>query len=431
MRFCFLLTISIFFVLSVRPPPSAADDANTFVQILKQALSNNPDIMAAQANLVAARERQPQSQAALRPNVALNITPNHSHTDWRGGDATVNTISAGLALSQVLYNKPALVALEQTTPYIGAFEDDLSAAIQGVFLRVAQAAADLLQAREVAWLAQNNVEIMRRHMTATRARFQVGEITVTDVSQAKSRLASAQAEKVQVDNLSAVAHAQFREVVGLAAPKTLILPEFNQISWTVPLETWLAQQEQRPDLRAIQKRMEIAELAVEMEHAGHWPMLTLTSTASHNWKNDTIDETNQYTLGMRVELPLFTGGMIASKTAEAQAKRNAQAAQVDRVHRQAQKEVEKSYRDLISAQALNTAFGSVVSAAKSARDGIEREFQVGSRTSLDLLDAQHELFSSLTERTKSRYKLLLARFQLLHSVGRLTLDQLSTQENHP
>ena len=160
-------------------------------------------------------------------------------------------------------------------------------------------------------------------------------------------------------------------------------------------------------------------------------MLTLTSTASHNWKNDTIDETNQYTLGMRVELPLFTGGMIASKTAEAQAKRNAQAAQVDRVHRQAQKEVEKSYRDLISAQALNTAFGSVVSAAKSARDGIEREFQVGSRTSLDLLDAQHELFSSLTERTKSRYKLLLARFHLLHSVGRLTLDQLSTQENHP
>lgn len=423
---------SVFLVLSllsVFPTHATANDSDPFVQILTRALGNNPEIMTAQANLVAARERLPQSRAALLPNIALNVTPNHSYSTWRGGDRTENTLAAGLTLSQILYNKPALVAFKQTTPLIGAFEDDLSAAVQNVFLKVVEATVHLLQTKEVAKLAKNNLVMMQRHLAATQARFQFGRITHTNVSQAEARLASARAKKVQADSDIAIAQARFRAVVGTHATEihtlpTPTLPEFQQVPGSGSLDAWLAQQELRPDLHAVQKRLHVAELAVEMARAGHWPMLALTSSAHHSWQHDTIDEVDHYALGMNMEFPLFAGGMIVSKVAEAQAQRDAQVAQVDRVRRQAQQEVEQSYWALQTAQALTIAFGSVVMASESAKHGIEREFQVGSRTALDLLDAQHELFSNQTEQAKSRYRLQRARFQLLHAVGRLNLEEL-------
>lgn len=403
---------------------AVAGDGEPFVQAVTVALGQNPAIKAAQANLVAAQERVPQSRSVLLPNVAFHLTPNQSHSRWSGGHSTESSLVAGVTLSQVLYNRSALIALDQTSPWIGAYGDDLDGAVQGVFLKVAKAVVDLLQAREIAQLAGNNLQVMQRHLSATRSRHQVGEITRTDVSQAEARLAAAQADKTRGENNAAVAQAHFFEVVGQVAPDKMALPDFRQTLTDAALADWLAQWEQRPDLRAATKRLTVVESTIEQERAGHWPTVALTSTANQTWQRGDREEVERYNVGMKVELPVFSGGMTQSKTVEAQAKRDAQVAQLDLLRRQIQREIEQAYLELKSSQALATSFETIVAASRLARDGVEREFHVGSRTALDLLDAEHELFSNQTELAKNRYSLALARFQMLWAVGRLTLEEL-------
>ena len=413
------------------PAGSCAGETDPFIQMLSLALDHNPEIKTAQANLLAAQERLPQSRAVLMPNVVLDVAPNQSHSEWPGGGVSERSLVTGVTLSQMVYNRPALIAFEQTTPWIGAYADDLDGAVQGVFFKVAKVTVDLLQAREIARLAADNRQVMQRHLADTQARFQVGEITRTSVSQAEARLAAAQADQMRADNDVAVAQAQFVEVAGEPAPDVLALPTFRRVPGEGGLESWLAQQEQRPDLRATRKRLTVAESTIAQERAGHWPTVALTSSASHVWQkggtpvvSTTADEANSYTLGMKMEVPIFTGGMTLSRTAEAQARRDAQQAGLDRVSRQARREIEKAYLDLQSTQALTAALNSTVEAGKMARDGVEQEFHVGARTALDLLDAEHELFANQADLAKNRHGLELARFQMLSVVGRLTLEEL-------
>ncbi|MEO5333617.1 MAG: TolC family outer membrane protein [Magnetococcus sp. YQC-5] len=419
------------FLVCLLPAGSVAMDSESFIRALTQALHHNPEIKAAQANLLAVQERLPQSRAALMPNLALNITPNSSHSSWQGGGVSGRSIVAGATLSQMLYNRSALIAVEQTEPGIGAAADDLDGAMQTVFFKVVKATVDILQAREIARLAENNQRVMRQHLTSTQTRHKAGELTRTSVSQAEARLASAQADKTRADNDLAVAHAQFFEVVGEPAGETFFLPKFRHLPGEGSLDSWLAQLDQRPDMRATTKRLSVAESAIKQEQAGHWPTLALSSSASHVWQkggttvvSTTAEEADTYTVGMRIDLPIYSGGMTFSKTAEAQAKRDAQWAGLDRLRRQAYREIEKAYLDLQSSQALASSFDSIVAAAKMARDGVEREFRVGTRTSLDLLDSERELFSNQTNLAKNRYGLELARFQMLLVVGRLTLEEV-------
>ncbi|MBF0161848.1 MAG: TolC family outer membrane protein [Magnetococcales bacterium] len=421
-RRCRLLCLAL---LCLLPGTLPANEEEPFLRALTQALEQNPEIVAAQANLVAAQERLPQSRAALLPNVALQISPTHSHSRWHNGTLTEHSLVAGVHLSQVLYNRAALIAFAQSEPYIGAFADDWDGAVQGIFFKVAKTTVDLLQAREIARLAANNRQVMHQHLLATQSRHHVGEITRTSVSQAEARLAAAQAEQFRADNAVAVAQANFYEVVGAEAPDGLVLPTFRHPpDGESPLEHWVRHLEQRPDMRASSKRLAVAEAAIAQEQAGHWPTVALTSSANHTWQRGVTEEVDKYSVGMKVELPLFAGGMTLSKSAEAQARRDAQWAQRDRLRRQAYREIEKARLDLRSSQALADSFNSMVTAAQMARDGVEREFRVGSRTALDLLDAEHELFANQTELAKNRYGLALARFQMLWSAGRLTLEEL-------
>ncbi|MBF0186107.1 MAG: TolC family outer membrane protein [Magnetococcales bacterium] len=407
-----------------------AANHDPFFQAVAQALEHNPEIKVAQANLLAAQERLPQSRAVLLPNLALNLAPNSTRSNWQGGGVSEQSVTAGVTLSQMLFNRPAMIALEQTAPWIAAAADDLDGAVQTIFFKVAQATVDLLQAKEIARMAANNKKVMHQHLLSTQNRHKLGELTRTSVSQAEARSATAQADLARADNAVALAQAQFFKVVGKTAAEDLSLPPLHKLPDDGSSEIWLAQLEQRPDMRASNKRLAVADLAVKQEMAGHWPTVSLSSSASHVWQKGSspvvatsADEADSYTLGVRMDLPLFSGGMTISKSAEAQAKRDAQWAELDRLRRQAHHEITKAYLDLQNSRVQAASYSDVVAASKLARDGVEREFLVGSRTAIDLLDTEHELFANQTELAKNRYGLELARFQMLLAVGRLTLEE--------
>ncbi len=424
---------AVLFLLAVQPVLASEKPVGIpFVQAVQTALTQNPRARAARSSLEAAREQITQTRAALLPSVSLSGSRTHNRTNWKpDGTTTSDPASLGFSLSQVIFNRQTLIAYEQSEPYVAAYAAELESTVQGVFMEVANVVVSLLQAREVASLAANNLMVTRRQLEATRARYRVGEITRTDVSQAEARLASARADQVSADNAVAVARAQFQEVVGRTTPDGLNLPAFRIDPKKRELDRWFQDAKNRPDLRAARYRLQVTEMNIDLQKAGHWPTLSLTSTATRNWNERTTgrdDPVDRYTLGVSLSLPLYAGGGTVSKTDQARAQRDSEKALLDRLQLQALREVEEAYLNYRSAHAITNALESAVKAAKAALDGVEREFQVGARTALDLLDAQNELFSVRTERAKSHFSVLLAQFQLLKAAGRLNLGALKVDD---
>ncbi|MBF0369891.1 MAG: TolC family outer membrane protein [Magnetococcales bacterium] len=401
-----------------------------FAAAAEAALTKNPKAQEAQANLSAARERIVQSKAALYPNLNFSASKTHNSSDYEEGRSTSDPATIGLSLGQSLYDGGLWVAMKQVQPYVDAFESDLAAVHQGILLELAQVSVDLLQAREVARLAENNHGVTKRHLAATQARFRVGEITRTDVSQAKARLALAVADQISAKNDIAVSIARFEEVVGAPPQDGLLLPPVPESVLGQPLSELLTKVHQRPDIVAIQKRLQVAELEIDMEKAGHHPVVSFSTSASRSWNqrvSGRSDPVDTFAIGVGVELPIYSGGMTESFISQARSERDAAQAQKDRLLRQAAREVEEAFLDYRTAEASMAAFAAVVEAARDAALGMEQEFQVGARTALDLLDAQNELFSAETDLAKSRYAYLFSQYRLLQSIGRLDAGELGIE----
>ncbi|MBF0284200.1 MAG: TolC family outer membrane protein [Magnetococcales bacterium] len=404
-----------------------AGGGSPFVQLLEQALAANPQVLTAQAKLAAAEERRQQAKAALLPTVSLQADQRHQRDEWDGGRNAQDPAKVGLTLSQPLYNQQAIEGFRQVEPYIASFRHDLEAARQRVALAVAEVSSGWLEAQEVAELAANNQKVAESHRDSTEARYQAGELTRTDVSQAKARVATARAARIEADNAVAVRRARFLETVGRPPPDKLTLPRAGKEIDRQALADLLNSIEDRPDVKAARSRLRVAEINVDLERAGHLPVVALSSTADRNWGGEITgrpDPSNQYTLKLGMTVPLYSGGTTVSKTEQARADRNAATAELDRALRESNREVEQYYLDLQSAKVAAEAFAAAAKAAKEAAQGVEEEFKVGARTALDLLDAQKELFTAETDLAKSRHALGLARFQLLRAVGRLTVEMV-------
>lgn len=409
-------------------------ESDSFVMSIQAALRNNPRTMAAAAQLKASQERDPQSLSQLLPTVDMSANRTHTRTEWSGGHLSSDPFALGVTVTQNLFNQKALVGLRQTRPFIASYEYDLHAVIQGVFLDTASAIVDLLQFMEVARLASNNRDLLKHHLQATRSRFDVGEITRTDVSQAESRLAVAEANLVRAGNAVAVGRARFRELTGELVPEGLHLPGFREGLMEATLTELQARIDARPELVAARLRLQLATEEIEMKRAGHYPTVGLTAKASRSWNDESIagvDVVNRYSMDLGLSMPIYAGGLVASQVTEALARKEAQEAEVERLQRTMTKEVEAALLDLQSAKAANLALTTGLRAANEALDGVEREHHVGTRTALDLLDAQNEAFSAQTELAKSRFGIVLSQFRLLYSMGQLTVDALVLSASQP
>ncbi|MBF0621953.1 MAG: TolC family outer membrane protein [Magnetococcales bacterium] len=395
--------------------------ATSFHDVLDTTLERNPKVRAASQRLKSAQERDPQSQAALLPTVTLSAGISHSDTEWSTGDSSSTPSEISLGLTQTLFNKQAFTAYAQSEPYIRTFEKDLDAARQGVIFEAIEAALKVMEAEEVAELSKNNEKLIERHLSATKARYQVGEITRTNVSQAVSRLSSATADRIKAENGISSTLARFLEVTGVVPPEQMTVPEPANDITGLSHDALFERLSSRPDLQAASLRVRVAEMTARIKHEAHYPTVSLSGELSRGWNSASGlgDPVDGMSVALTASLPLFSGGMVQSQTREAWADHKAQVADLSRIQRQAQREVAQAQLDFQSSEATVKAYESVVAAGQAALDGVEQEFQVGTRTALEVLDAQYELFSAQTQLTQNRYARLLARYRLLYAVGML------------
>jgi outer membrane protein len=429
--------------------PSAS--AQTLQEALAHAYANNPALLAARAQLRAVDENVPQALAGWRPTVVLAGAAGYAEATARqpavtpvardrfgnvvdpGGvrfsnytDVSRDTLNLTATVTQPIFRGGRTVAsTRRAENQVLAQRARLLATEQQVLLDVVVAYVRVIRFQEEVRLNTNNEQVLTRQLQATNERFRVGEITRTDVAQAESRLAGARALRAQAEGDLQTARATFQRLVGLA-PQRLVPPQ--------PLTTPVRSQLEAAQLAAVNNPNVVAALfdeaaardLVDVQFANLLPQVSVQGQMfriDNNLQRGTRTTGSQVTAN--VSVPIYQGG--AEHALVRQARQQAQQARqiVEDRRREATQQASQAWETLISARAQVDANRAQIRAAEIALDGVQREAIVGSRTTLDVLNAEQELLNARVALVRALAEVVNGSHALAAAVGRHTARDLA------
>ena len=403
--------------------------AETLQEALAKAYATNPALQSARASLRATDEGVAQAVSGWRPSLDAEATSSvkNQETNTSGGDA-VNTKpkTLSLTLTQSLYAGGTTTAdIEGAEHDVYAERARLVSEEQTVLLNAASAYLNVLRDQAVVELNIKNEQVLTSQLEATRDRFNVGEITRTDVHQAESRLAGATADRIQSEGNLKTSRANYANLIG-DAPGTLETP-ILALPLPDSLDDALSLAEQsNPSVVAADFDYKSAQASVDSNKGGLLPSLDLTGTASRSLETSSKDYwANAAEAKLTLSVPLYQSGSVYSQLREARQTAAARRLDLDQARRDAAEEVRTAWETLASTNARIEAIKSQVLAAETALEGVQREASVGSRTVLDVLDAEQELLDARVNLVKSQRDETVAELTLLSSIGNLTAANMN------
>ncbi len=390
--------------------------AETLADALADAYRNSNLLEQNRALLRAADEDAAQALAALRPLVSFIASATYVEP-VRFGDKLNGTISLQAEITLLDFGAGRL-ATEAARESVLAVRQGLVSVEQQVLLAAVQAYADVVRAGEFLRLRQSNVRLIGEELRAARDRFEVGEVTRTDVAQAEARLAAARSNLAVAEGNLQIAAAAFRAAVGRApgrlagAGRLPALPATLEEAVSVAVRT-------HPALRQSQHEVRVADLNVERAATLSRGRLTGSAALSMDqYGND------QSSLGLTFRQPIYQGGQISSLYRQALARRDATRANLLEVRVAVERNVAVAWSQLEVAQAALAASERQIAAARAAFEGVQEEATLGARTTLDVLNAEQELLDARTLRVDAEGSRLVAVYSLLSSMGLLTVEHL-------
>jgi TolC family type I secretion outer membrane protein len=294
---------------------------------------------------------------------------------------------------------------------------------QEVFLDAVTAYTDVVAAKRVVDLAINNEQRLERQRQATVDRFEVGEVTRTDVAQAEARLAGAVAERVRAEGQLAQAIARFEAVVGFRPGD--LTTRFPDVTRPASLIEAQARAEKNPTLTAAEFAVDTALADVRVAQAALLPTLDLDGSVSYiDEPTDTIGSQTEARIAATLTIPLYQTGAEFSRVRQQKQVVEQRRRELDDARRQVNERVTQAWEGLITAVASARSFEEQVRANRIALEGVQTEAQVGARTVLDVLDAEQELFQSEVDLVDARATEVVALYTLESAMGELTAEAL-------
>ncbi|NBW08110.1 MAG: type I secretion protein TolC [Caulobacteraceae bacterium] len=396
--------------------------AETLQEALALAYQTNPTLLAQRANQRALDESIPQARASYRPTVDVGIGASYTRTDVKGTPVTdVDNASLEVSLSQTLYSGGRIGhAVSAAEANVLAGRENLRGVEQQVLASVIQAYVGVQRDMEILKIRQDNLAVLRRQLDESNARFEVGEITRTDVAQSESRLASSEADLANAQAQLSVSRAAYAAVVGQAPTNLVTPPELPGVptDFEQALDIGLAE---NPSVVAADFTLQAAEARVAAARAAYRPQAGLTASYGGSGDLTEFDLANRssLTVGAQVSIPLFTGGLNSSRVAQALETANAAKIAIDGERRGVLQDVSSAYAQVVSTKATVTAGNEAVRAATVAAEGVRQEAQVGLRTTLDVLNQELELRSAQVQLVSAVANAYIAQASLLAAMGRL------------
>ncbi|MGC9419233.1 MAG: TolC family outer membrane protein [Rhodovulum sp.] len=401
---------------------AASARAETLTDALVAAYKNSHLLEQNRAVLRAADEDVAQAVAALRP--VINFVLNGSWTDTsptlqNPTGASQTSASAELSAQLTLFdngrNRLAVDAAKET---VLATRAALLGVEQNVLLGAVQAYMDVFAAIQSVSLAENNVRLITQQLRAAEDRFEVGEVTRTDVSLAQSRLAASRSNLVAAQGNLAVAREAYKRAIGRypgalsGIPQLPALPRSTDAAQAIAVKG-------HPDIVEAQHNVTVSELNLARAKAAMGP--TLTGRAGIG---KTDEGTESSSVSLELTQPIYRGGALYSAERQARAGVQQSRAGLLQTVRLIEEEVGNAWSSLAVARAQLEATDQQIRAAQLAFEGTREEARLGARTTLDVLDAEQELLDARTARVDAEANQYVAIYRLLASMGLLTVEHL-------
>jgi outer membrane protein len=400
--------------------------AQTLFDAMIAAYQTNPTLQAQRAGLRSADEGVPQARSNYRPTVTFDGSAAQETRDSSSSPSTSLTpLSANLRVSQPLYRGGRTVAsVRQAENIVRAARADLLSTEQSVLLLVVTAYLNVLRDQAVVQLNRSNEDVLTRQLQAARDRFEVGEVTRTDVAQAEARLSRATSERIQAQGNVTSSRANYRRAVGAEIGQIEAAPRITDIpaSYDAAVQTAL---EENPLLVSAQFTEAASRDAIEVSRGSLRPTVSVNGDLSYN---DELQFRNSSTesaaITARLNVPLYQAGSVFSQIRQNRQINSQRRIQVEETRRQVIESVTTAWSRLTTASAQIVSQLEQVRAAELALEGVEQEAEVGSRTTLDVLDAQQELLSAQVALVRAQRDEYVAAFEVKSSIGRLTVAAL-------
>jgi outer membrane protein len=406
--------------------------ADTLRDALVSAYNSNPTLTAQRESLRATDATVAIAKAAGRPQISADVGVNRTVTQ---SGVLVSTgkgpnLSLGVDLSYPLFNGGSVKnSVRAAETRVEAGRATLAAVEGDVFTNAVAAYMDVIRDRSVVELNQNNVRVLETNLQATQDRFQIGDLTRTDVAQSEARLQLGRSQLAGAQGQLTASEATYRQVIGhppgqLAPPPPLPpLPTSSDEAVRIALAN-------NPDLVATTRQAVAAGYDVNVARASRLPQLsavgseTYVNNLAHNGPSGFPNTGNETTVGLSARVPIFQGGLPAARIRQAQALQGQALETVVGTERAVVQAARAAFANYDAAQRQIQAQTVAVQANQLALEGARAEQSVGTRTVLDVLNAEQELLNSQVALVSAKRDAYVAGFQLLNAMGQAQAQDL-------
>ncbi len=407
------------------------------LQVYREALANDAPYASARAQLAAGQERGTQGRAGLLPTIGVGGSYTRADIDNTTTGVTtnrdVNSHGYTVSLSQPLFRPANWAQYQQGKLSVALSEAQFAQAEQDLIVRVSQAYFDVLAAQDALASVQAQKTAITEQLAAAKRNFEVGTATITDTHEAQARYDLAVAQEFAAQNDLEIRRSALQQIIGKPAGELATLRPGIKLNPPEPAiaDKWVQSAEQQNyGVIGQQFTLEIAQREITKNRAGHLPTVDLVASRSHtNQTGSTFTSTggisDNNTVGVQWNIPLFSGFAVNSRVREAIALEDKARSDLENARRVAAQNARQAFlgvnAGLAQVRALEAAEVSSQSALESNRLG----YQVGVRINIDVLNAQQQLYSTRRDLAKARYDTIMNGLRLKAAAGNLKEEDLT------
>ncbi len=406
----------------------AAQAAN-LLDVYGEARQHDAAFASARAAWQAGQEKLPQGLALLRPTITLGATLIYNDVSTPTISRQYTNEGFSLNLSHPLYRKQNQVQYEQAKNQVSISEAQFAAARQDLLVRVAQAYFDVLLAQDNVALSGAQKTSIAEQLEQAKRNFEVGVSTITDTHEAQARHDLTLSQEIAALNDLEIKKRALQQITGHAPGLLATLGGKLPLAYPEPndMVKWVeAAEQQNLPLQIQRAALEIANLEIEKNRAGHHPTVDLVAgygsnrNASHLFTGTTTSQN----IGLQFSLPLYQGGLVDSRIREAVANQDKARQDLEQIRRQVALQSNQAFLGVTSGIAQVKALEQAVVSGQSMLDSTRIGQEVGVRTSVDVLNARQQLFSAKRDLSQARYNVIMSQLKLKQATGTLAEEDL-------
>jgi outer membrane protein len=411
---------------------SAWASSQSLLDIYQEAKANDPQLASADSANQAAQEIIEQAKAGYRPSVNFLAGASANRTDLKivgnqapfpGGRNNFEGYQAQLQARQPIFRKENLERIDQSKVQVSIADKQYHLAQQGLMLRTTQAYFDMLLAQDRIRLIDAQKKAIQRQLQQAKATFEVGSATITDVNEAQARYDLIAAQELSALNEMEIARRSLQAITGKLPEQLAAVREDIQVTPSLkPMQEWQdVTNASNLNIQIQQESIQVSDKDIEIARAGHYPSVDAVASYQDSYSNGGQygfgSDLTSASIGVEVSIPLYQGGAATSRVRQAAFNRQKAVDDLQNALRQTTLETQRAYLNLNTSIGQVKALEQALKSSQSQMDSTQLGYEVGIRTSVDVLNAQQQYFSANRDLLQARYNYLVNIIRLKTASG--------------